>query len=142
VCFLDTSYLKRIYAHTLLFGFTLFFSKAAIFLLYLEIFGTQRRTRYFIWGGLAAAAVLYVTFLPFASIFDAPAAGQSWEDLFAQISDLARAKVILDWSLVIGSGSILLDVYIFALPIPILAKLHTSKAKRLQLFVVFGTALL
>ncbi|KAI0490290.1 hypothetical protein F4859DRAFT_457543 [Xylaria cf. heliscus] len=141
-CWMTTSYLKRLYAHSLLFGFTLFFSKAAIFLLYLEIFGSTRKTRRLIWAGLIFAAVLYSTFIPLDSVYTAPAAGQSWDALFAQIADLSKARVILYWSLGIGAGSILLDFYIFAIPIPILKKLHVSNVKRLQLIAVFGTALL
>lgn len=141
-CWLDTTYLKRVYAHTLLFGTVLLTSKAAIFCLYLEIFGRNRKTRRLIWAGLICTVILYSTFIPFASVYDAPAAGTSWDQLFAQIADLNRAHVILYWSLGIGAGSILLDTYIFILPIPILLKLHVSKVKRLQLLAVFGTALL
>ncbi|KAI0118648.1 hypothetical protein GGR51DRAFT_128195 [Nemania sp. FL0031] len=142
MCWMTTSYLKRIYAHSLLFGLALLFSKAAIFLLYLEIFGTNRRTRLLIWVGLVLTVLLYSTFIPFTSVYNAPAAGQSWDGLFARIADLKRAQVILRWSLAIGAGSILLDFYIFILPIPILTKLHVSKIKRLQLTALFGTALL
>ncbi|KAJ3577844.1 hypothetical protein NPX13_g2718 [Xylaria arbuscula] len=141
-CWLDDTYLKRIYAHTLIFGIVLLTSKAAIFCLYLEIFGTNPKTRRLIMVGLICTGILYSTFIPFASVYEAPAAGTSWENLFAQIADLNRARVVLYWSLGIGAGSILLDAYIFILPIPILSNLHVSKVKQLQLLAVFGTALL
>lgn len=135
-------YLKGIYAHPLLFGMALLFSKAAIFLLYLEIFGTNRTTRRFIYAGLAATVLLYITFIPMTALYIAPRAGASWSSLFAQIADLSKALPILRWSLAIGAGSTLLDFYIFILPMPIVHRLHITRAKRLKLVAIFGTALL
>jgi hypothetical protein len=142
ICWMDAVYLKQLYAHMLMFGMILLFSKAAIFLLYLEIFGTNRRTRFLIYGGLVFTILFYSTFIPMASYFNAPHAGQSWELLLAQMTDMSKAMVVLQWSLVIGAGSSVLDFYILALPLPIVWRLQVSKGKRYQLVVVFGTALL
>ncbi|KAI0896232.1 hypothetical protein F4806DRAFT_54309 [Annulohypoxylon nitens] len=142
ICWMTPGYLKRLYAHTMMFGAALFFSKAAIFYLYLEIFGTNRKTRYLIYAGLVCSGLLYITFIPMASLYNAPRAGESWNELLAEMADLSKALVELQWSLAIGAGSTLLDFYIFVLPLPILGRLHISRVKRIQLILVFGTALL
>lgn len=49
---------------------------------------------------------------------------------------------ILRWSLLWGTLDILIDIYIFILPLPIIFKLNLSKKKKLQVSAIFFIALL
>ncbi|RYP26193.1 hypothetical protein DL767_008145 [Monosporascus sp. MG133] len=138
VCWYDAGYLKRLYVQVITFGMTLLVSKAAIFLLYLEIFGVKIGLCIAVYIGLIFNAILYLSFIPMASYFGAPHAGRSWESMLTTTEGLA----LLPWGIVIGAGSVLLDAYILILPLPIIYHLTISTSKRLQLVAVFGTALM
>jgi hypothetical protein len=142
VCWIDTSYLKRLFAQTIIFGPALFFAKATILLLYLEIFGHNVRVRRILYGGLVFSAVLYSTYLPFAGYYNAPHAGETWHSLLEGAQHIDTTTVFRQWSIVVGLWSALLDLYIFILPLVLLRRLHVSTAKKIQLVGVFGLALL
>lgn len=120
------------------FGMTLLFSKAAILLLYLEIFGVKIGFRVAVYIGLTFNALLCLTFFPMASYYNAPHAGKSWESLFSGHGE----ESLMPWGIVIGAGSVLVDIYILILPLHTIAGLHLATSKRLQLMAVFGTALM
>ncbi|KAK8066625.1 hypothetical protein PG997_013372 [Apiospora hydei] len=138
VCWFDASYLKRLYAQVLTFGTTLLLSKAAILLLYLDIFGIKRDVRIAVCVGLAANTMIFIPFIPMASYYNAPHAGQPWES----ITDPNRAQPLLPWAVATGIASVILDVYIFVLPLPVIRQLSMSASKRFQLMAVFGMALM
>lgn len=89
-----------------------------------------------IYIGLVFLTLLYWAGVPLESYFSAPHVGQSWDELLINGSP-ARLNY---WGIVQGSGAVLVDLYIFILPMPIVAKLHLSTKKRLQLICVFFTA--
>lgn len=126
------------FLNTLFFGLCLGLGKVSILLLYLQLFAVQRPVRLAIYLALFFTVGLYITFIPCDAYFEAPHIGESWDDLVLN----GRPNKAVPWSLAIGAGSILIDLYIFILPIPILLKLHTSTSKRMQILLLFGTALL
>ncbi|PHH88067.1 hypothetical protein CDD83_8041 [Cordyceps sp. RAO-2017] len=136
-CWLDESYIKILFCNSLTFGLSLGLAKVAILLLYLDLFSVYERMRIAIFAGLAFTIGLYVTFIPCVSYFQAPHIGDSWSDLVAN-GQLSR---VVPWTMVIGVGSILIDLYIFILPIPVLLRLQLSTSKRLRLVSLFGIAL-
>lgn len=81
-CWFGATYLKLLYAQVMTFGMTLLFSRAAILLLYLEIFGVEIGFRVAVYIGLTFNALLCLIFCPMASYYNAPHAGKSWESLF------------------------------------------------------------
>ncbi|KAI1737523.1 hypothetical protein F4680DRAFT_427982 [Xylaria scruposa] len=135
-CWFTATYLKQLFAQVITFGITLLFSKAAIFLLYLEIFGIKASLRKAVYAGLAFNVLTYLTFIPIGAYYEAPHAGLPWESLFTH----PGAYALMPWGIFIGAASVLIDIYVFILPLPTILKLNMSTSKRLQLLAVFGTA--
>ena len=122
----------------MLLGPTLFFAKGAILLLYLRIFTPNKRMKYSIWLGLAWDFLLYWSGIPIATLYGTPRIGQSW-DVVATTETRAN---LTTFALVQGVLSVVLDFYIFILPIPIVSKLPISLKQRLSILGVFATAIL
>jgi hypothetical protein len=113
-------------------------SKATIFLLLLHIFDISPGMRRAIWAGLIADVIIYFPNLIIAPILGAPHIGETWFDLVIN----QRAGLQKWIGAYQGPCAVLLDVYIFLLPFPLLRQLQLPTQKRLKLLVVFGTALL
>jgi hypothetical protein len=113
-------------------------SKAAIFLLYRQLFNVKTSVRNAVNVGLIFTGVLYIPNIPLAAIFEAPAASDSWQ---AMLTNTKSHKMVY-WGLVQSSLTILLDIYIFVLPLPTITKLHLPLGKRVQILGVFTTALM
>lgn len=122
----------------MLLGPTLFFAKGAILLLYLRIFSANRNTRYSIWLGLLLNFLLYASSIPFSTYYFAPRVGQPW----TIVAVTALGSVLSTYVLVQAVLSVVLDIYIFILPIPIVSKLPISLKQRLSILGIFGTAFL
>lgn len=88
--------------------------------------------------GLAFNVVTYLTFVPVGAIYEAPRAGLPGESLFAH----PGAYALMPWGIFIGVASVLIDVYIFVLPLPTVLKLNMSTSKQRQLVAVFSIALI
>ena len=122
----------------MVFGPTLFFAKGAILLLYLRIFAANKNTRYSIWLGLLFNFLLYSSGIPITTYYFTPRVGQPWTDVAVTDS----SSVLTTFVLVQGVLSVVLDLYIFILPIPIVSKLPISLKQRLSILGIFGTAIL
>ncbi|KAI1266396.1 hypothetical protein F5Y18DRAFT_383490 [Xylariaceae sp. FL1019] len=136
-CWFDATYLKLLYVQVLTFGLTLLFSKASIFLLYLELFGVDNTLRYAIYIGLTLNTLMCLLYFPLASYYDAPPPGKPWEYLFTH----PGFHALVPWGIFTGSFNVALDIYIFILPLHTISGLNLSFSKRLQLWAVFATAL-
>ncbi|KAI2626819.1 hypothetical protein GGS21DRAFT_261798 [Xylaria nigripes] len=137
VCWLTPSYFKLLYVQSTFFAPVFFASKASIFFLYLQLFGVQNHIRTAVRIGLVVSGFLYIPNFALSAIFEAPSAGQSWESLLT--ADKSHKLVI--WGIIQSSLTIVLDFYIFFLPMPIIVRLNMSFARRLQLMAIFTTAL-
>lgn len=122
----------------MILGPTLFFAKSAILLLYLRVFTINKKMSHSIWFGLAFNFVLYWINIPFESWNCAPRAGDPWG---LQTVGKTCANNIM-FGLVQGVLSVVLDLYIFFLPIPIVLGLQMSLRSRIAILGVFGTAIL
>ncbi|KAI0394223.1 hypothetical protein F5Y17DRAFT_428750 [Xylariaceae sp. FL0594] len=140
VCWYNAEALKLPFVQTVLFSPAFFFPKAAIFLLYRQLFGIQRRTRIAINFGLLITFLVYLSNIPLAAVYAAPRAGQSWDDLLVSLKVNSR-PFALGGTVQSGVGT-LLDFYIFFLPLPILFKLQMPTRRQLQLVAIFSTGLL
>ncbi|KAJ4385379.1 hypothetical protein N0V93_009806 [Gnomoniopsis smithogilvyi] len=106
--------------------------------MYLQFFGIKRPMRIAVYVGLAVTFAAYWTSIPIAAYYGAPHSGETWEELFVNLRPAKEAY----WGFAQGVCAIVLDIYIFILPLPVLWRLHMDRAKRLQLLGVFGTALI
>ncbi|KAI0837145.1 hypothetical protein F5Y06DRAFT_304868 [Hypoxylon sp. FL0890] len=114
--------------------------KAAVLLMYLQLFSVSRRMRVAVWIGLAFNFLVYIPSIPMAAIYETPRPGHSWEEMIA-IDKQSQQGVLVPYAITTGAASVLLDLYIFLLPLPIIARLNLSRSKKIQVALVFMTAL-
>jgi hypothetical protein len=154
ICWFDTRYMKVLtalphstcdsnspsiqlfFVEGLFLGPTQFFPKAAIMLLYLQLFSVHKAMRTAVYIGLLAILLTYLPWIPLAIYFSTPRQGQTWEDLII----LRPQEKVSYYGVVQGALSVLIDIYIFILPLPILARLDMAFAKKVQIVIVFSTA--
>lgn len=129
---------KLLFSEAMVYAATTFFAKASILLLYLQLFSIQRNAKIAIWAGLIFTGILYWSAFPIEIPFMVPHKGQTWQEL-ALSGKVTRISV---WGLVQGPLSIVLDIYIFIIPFPIMTKLNLSSKRRMGVLFVFGTAFL
>ncbi|KAI1363929.1 hypothetical protein F5Y08DRAFT_308441 [Xylaria arbuscula] len=137
-CWLDVRYIKSVFSNTLLVGPALYFSKSAIFLMYHQFFSVDKTVRIAIYIGLISTFLVYFPSIPLSAYYDAPHIGETWEDVLTNGSPFK----LIYWGVVQGSLSVVLDFYIFILPLPMLSKLQLRSNKKRQLVAIFATALL
>jgi hypothetical protein len=121
----------------MLLGPSIFFAKTSIFLLYFQLFTVNKTNRQLIYAGMVFAFFLYWTNVTVEPYFCAPHLGQPWD-----FSVGTRCARLIPWGMVQGVSAVLLDLYIFILPIPIILNLHLPKRKKLSVLLVFMTAAL
>jgi hypothetical protein len=122
----------------ILTGPALFFPKAAILLFYMEIFSPIRLVKI---GSIVGIVMTFMAYIPPSLVlayWNAPHVGQSWDELL--INGMTHKGV--PGGVVIGVTSVIVDIYIFVLPLPTLAKLNLRLAKRVQVISLFATAFL
>ncbi|POS74872.1 hypothetical protein DHEL01_v206733 [Diaporthe helianthi] len=135
-CWLFGNYAKLIFAQQMMLTPGLILSKVAIFLLFLQIFEVDSRMRLAIRIGIVLTGINYLPNIPIEAYFQAPGVGESWEGVMASGKPIKASY----WGLVQSSLGIILDVYMFILPLPTVSRLQISRTKRIQLLLVFSTA--
>ncbi|KFA68504.1 hypothetical protein S40285_05399 [Stachybotrys chlorohalonatus IBT 40285] len=138
VCLYTPETLQLSFTQTILFTPAFFFPKAAIFLLFRQLFAINRQRRLAIDFGLLITLLTYLSNIPMAAIYSAPRAGQSWEE-FMLVMDARPLGIAGITQSAVGT---LIDFYIFFLPLPILLKLHLPSKRVMGLVGIFSTALL
>ncbi|EED23498.1 conserved hypothetical protein [Talaromyces stipitatus ATCC 10500] len=140
VCDFNGESLKILFVQTMFFGPVFFFTKAAILLLYSQLFAIEMRFKLAINLSILVTLLLYLSEFPLAAIYAAPRPGHSWNSLLENLK--ANAPRLALGGAVQSAISTALDIYIFILPLPILLKLQMMPRQRLQLLGIFSTALL
>jgi hypothetical protein len=88
-----------------------------------------------IWVGLAWAVITYLPNIFINSYYCAPHVGEQWTLAVGE-----RCGVPLKWEIASASMSIMLDIFILVIPIPIITTLQLSRTRRLGLLALFLTA--
>ncbi|KAI0964997.1 hypothetical protein F4678DRAFT_476949 [Xylaria arbuscula] len=104
---------------------SLFFSKTVTLLLFRQVFSI----------GIVYDFVLYVTSLVLATVWATPHPGQSWNSLINGAGSTAQYVIFL--AIGQGAASIILDAYIFILPLPIIARLNLSAKRKVKIGAIF-----
>ncbi|KAK7703607.1 hypothetical protein SLS64_008920 [Diaporthe eres] len=138
VCWMTGEFMKRLFFQAMMYGPTIYFAKSSLLLLYLQFFAVQRPMRIATWVGLVVVGICYWSGDIIEAPFLAPQPGQTWQD----VAFSGRSEKISPWGLVQGPLNVLIDIYTFVLPFPILAKLKLSPRRRLELLIIFSTAFL
>lgn len=118
----------------MLLGPAVFFGKCALLLLYLRIFSPGKAFRYQIYATIAFAFGTQVSMIPVDTILCAPPRGISWA-----IPNPNCSKSYVN-GVVAGPSSLLIDLIVFYLPIPVIMRLHMPKRRRLGILAIFLTA--
>ncbi|KAL4943636.1 hypothetical protein BDV06DRAFT_234517 [Aspergillus oleicola] len=137
-CWFNARYMKILYAQGMFLSPTIFFGKSSILLLYRQIFTLEKPMRYAIRFGLVFTFAMYWPHVALESYYCAPHVGQSWNDLLTN----GMPERLIYWGIVQGTLAVILDLYIFILPLPRLWKIQRPVWKRLQIMAVFSTALM
>lgn len=93
------------------------------------------------WIGFIFLFCIYFPSIPLSAIYEAPKPGHSWDELLQSLAT-STDHTLVYWGIVQGSCSVLVDLYIFILPLHTLFQLKLSLRKRLQLVALFATALM
>ncbi|KAL6806622.1 hypothetical protein GGI42DRAFT_321698 [Trichoderma sp. SZMC 28013] len=138
VCWYTATYMKIIFSFGMLLGPAIFFAKAAILLLYLQIFAANRTIRISCYVLMVALTLTYWTNTVLEIAFACPRPGETWTDLLTS----GNPGKIIYFGPVQGSLAVVLDIAIFILPLPVLWKLNMPLRRRIALCAVFFTALM
>ncbi|KAG9237931.1 hypothetical protein BJ875DRAFT_368980 [Amylocarpus encephaloides] len=130
---LTPSYLKRVAAENFIIGPTLWASKATILALYIQLFGKThpwlRSTSYI---ALVLSFGFYWANTPLTGVFCVPKSGHSWDmSLIVSCSKLAIMAPLQ------GAIGLAADLFILALPIPIVWGLNLPLRKKAGALIVF-----
>ncbi|KAI9899456.1 hypothetical protein N3K66_005917 [Trichothecium roseum] len=130
------SWIKTIFVLQILRPLSHMASKTAVLLLLLRIFSVNKTLRIAIAAGIGGVVLVYSPNLVLGAYYMTRRRGEGWRGRF-----LGTAFSNVD-ALVVEEGAlgVVLDLYIFFLPFPALARLRLQPRKRLQLGLVFGTA--
>ncbi|KAL6875001.1 hypothetical protein J3F83DRAFT_535429 [Trichoderma novae-zelandiae] len=135
-CWYTASYMKILFVQGVLLGPVIFFLKTAIWLLYLQLFSAHRTIRIIVYAGIVVTALTYWTSVPLELAYGCPRPGETWTDLLTN----GHPGHIIYYGPVQGSLAVIIDVWIFVLPLPVLWKLNMSRRRRIALCAVFFTA--
>ncbi|KAM0525736.1 hypothetical protein ACHAPE_000447 [Trichoderma viride] len=137
-CWFTGNYMKILFAQGMLVGPIAFFAKSAILLLYLQIFIAHTDMRIAVYVGIVFTGLVYWVTIPLEIAINAPHPGDTWADLLIN----GQVQKLLPWGVVQGSLAVVIDLYIFILPLPVLWRLNMSLRKRIAVCAVFFTALM
>lgn len=115
----------------MIIGPTTWASKAAIIALYIRIFGRVRWLRFTCWGLLIFTFLFYWSNIAISSAFCIPKSGGPWDATVLERCSRSRAAFVSN-----GVFGVAADIVLFALPFPIILKLHL-KQKKTGLCIVF-----
>lgn len=114
-------------------------SKVTILLLYHRLFHIRKSMRYAVYAGLVYAGLTSLTYVILGPYFYVPRIGEGWgPNLYMRY----MAKDGMDWLIATSAMSLLLDIYIFVLPIPYILSLQLSRQNRWGVIMIFSTAFL
>ncbi|KAI1847266.1 hypothetical protein JX266_006806 [Neoarthrinium moseri] len=137
LCLFNVDYVKQIYVEETMNQVARFFTKGSILILYLQLFSNIRWLRVAVAVGLVFDFLLYGSMVAVFLYFGVPHGNEVWEDLLTN----GMGQHLAPTGVVQGPCTVLLDLYIFVLPLPILWGLQMTFKKRLRIAAVFATGL-
>jgi hypothetical protein len=131
------SYFKRIFSQYFIAWVAIFLAKFSILWLYRHLFGIKKSMRVAVYIGIAWAAITYLPNMAIAANWCAARWGQPWD---FSVGMRCAEKLPLKWLVASAAMSVVLDIYIFVLPIPVVMGLRLSGRKRFGVLIIFTTA--
>ncbi|KAF2741690.1 hypothetical protein M011DRAFT_414010 [Sporormia fimetaria CBS 119925] len=137
VAMLTTNYLKRTFAGNIITWPSIFLAKISILWLYLHIFQVKKSMRYAVYAGAVWAAFTYFPNVVVAGYWCSAHVGEPWGlNVGLRCSGLHPSRVLI----ATATMSIILDIYIFVLPIPVVLGLNLSRPMKFGIPLVFAAA--
>ncbi|KAI1390592.1 uncharacterized protein F4822DRAFT_426440 [Hypoxylon trugodes] len=134
---IDASWVKRRAILRTIYGPAMWFAKTAILTMYLRLFGVKMWMRWCCYFGIGVLFCAYWSLVPVSVIYNFPHNDEHWDLALMVESQPAQIPFVI-----MGFVDIVSDLYILALPFPVLLKLQTTQRKKVGLFLVFLTAII
>lgn len=106
--------------------------------MYRQIYTIVKQMQMAIWAGIIADFIIYGASLGLVPYFEAPHVGETWAGLVITQRPASMTPTGAEQGFLV----VLLDIYIFILPIPRLSTLKLQSGRKLKLLCILGTALL
>ena len=121
-------------AISLVYPVIILFVKCSIILLYIRIFGVNRKFRYWAYGGMFIQMIYYLAYFGFLAANSA---------LCSDPTDQSHEICKDTPSLTIASGilNVLTDVFMLILPLPLTIRLQLRARQKLGVLLIFGAGL-
>ena len=123
---------------TIFGSLALFSSKLSILLLLFRLFSPNQRTRYLIYFGTFFAAIVAIASIAVDGALCTPHLAQS----FNKFKVVSRCGYQGVWGVVQSTAIVVLNLYIFYLPIPMICRLKLSLKRKLGILGIFMTSLM
>jgi hypothetical protein len=91
--------------------------------------------------GIIVNILIYGISIPVLSYYSTPHVGKTWDDVVAD-AIMNPGLFAFKWGVGLAAVGSALDIYIFILPLPIIARLNLYTRRRIQVMAVFFTAIL
>jgi len=127
-------------ANEIMYGPFIWFIKATLLLLFLEIFGQLRWLRWLAYFGICFTGLFYLSTAVAYLILCAPK-GQTHLDLLTAISSAKCQKQGQPLSIVVGSFNLASDLYIFCLPLPAVWSLQMPTRRKIGVSAIFSSGI-
>ena len=125
------------YATLTLNGPILWVTKLTFFLLYLQIFRPMRWLRICIYLGATLSTIFYWSASAALFALSLPNPGETW----LEFTISPRFRLSSHLNLAIAVGGLLVDVYLFILPITAIQKVQLHGIRKVGLTIMFSTGL-
>jgi hypothetical protein len=112
-------------------------AKVAILSLYLRLFGSVKWMRWCCWFGIIFSGLVYWPILPVYIVYQFPYGDEKWDTVL-----LSKNQHTFVPGLLVGAFNVVSDLYLLLLPLPVIASLKLSLAKRISLGAVFMTGIM
>lgn len=110
-------------------------AKLSFFFFYFQLFRPVAWLRYSIYFGAFVNVAFYLSIIVATLYYSAPGPGESWQEAYVSPKQAFQLKM----TLYIASGSLIIDVYIFLLPIFGIWNLQLSRSRKFGVGIVFAT---
>lgn len=110
--------------------------KISLFLLYLRIFSTIRRTRYLIYLGIGVNAIFYAISFALILYYCGPGGDGKFVKAFGTKKCVVDARTLIT---VQASFNIASDMYLLCIPVPVISNLQLPTKKKIGVMAIFMT---
>lgn len=127
---------QLLFAHEMMIGSTLFFSKSTLLLLYHRIFSPDKIFRFQLYGTFAFIAATTLTSIPMYLIMCLPGSDHTWA---AATTKCVKTVV---YGYLQGPAHVAFDIFLIYLPASVIMHLHLPLRRKIGILGIFMTGIL